>query len=196
MSTFKMAVPSGFPATFVAKSGRTYSASNGVIASVNTQDLADMFAMGCTVTDDPDEGIKVCGTQLDRATSTTLTDIPDLAVNLTAGATYRIRGHITGTATVNGGAKAALGADATLTATSLTATFRNYNGKVINDAETVTALDTAAAGADAVMTDIDVDGVIEVDVGGVLSLQIAQNSSHADTTSAKVGSYLEVTRVS
>lgn len=138
---------------------------------------------------------KLCSTQLDRATSTTLTDVAGCSHKLEGGAKYIFEAHITGTSTANGGAKAAIAGDSALTAAAFTCTATNRNNATTNAAATTTTLGTAVAGATAVMTDYIILGSITVGVGGVCKLQFAQNASHADTSSVYVGSYLKFTRV-
>jgi hypothetical protein len=138
---------------------------------------------------------KVCRLQLDRTSSTTLTNVPGCSHKLLGGMTYIIEAHITGTATANGGAKATVGGDGVLTATMFTLTATNRNNATTNAAATTTTLGTAVAGATAAMTDYILLGSIVVNVPGVANLQFAQNASHADTSSAYVGSYIKFTPV-
>ena len=128
MTTLKMAVPSGFPNTFVAQSGATYTQSGGFITGVAAEDVNDLEQAGATVTAEVDSLAKRVTAQVDRATSTVLTDITGLSVDLEAGGVYAIQAYLPGVATANGGAKFALAADATLTATSFSATCRAMNG--------------------------------------------------------------------
>ncbi len=134
----------------------------------------------------------VCATQLDRVSSTTLTNVPNLTANVIAGKTYKFRAHLTGVATTNGGIKVGLGG--TCTATSVTFFVQNFNTVTTNAAATGSALATAYAGTTTVFTDIFISGSIVVANAGTLTVQVAQNASHADTTSIYVGSDFEVTR--
>lgn len=136
---------------------------------------------------------KVSTAQVDRASSTTLTNITGLSVNVIAGATYNFRARIAGTATANGGAKFAIGG--TCTATSVSYTGTNNNGTTTNAATTTTTLGNAVGAATAVLTHATIEGSIVVNAAGTLTVQIAQNASHADTTSAYVNSNFTVTRV-
>lgn len=137
----------------------------------------------------------ICTAQVDRTSSTTLTNVTGCSAPLVAGGKYIFEARITGTATANGGAKAAIAGDGTMTATNFSATASNCNGTTANARTTTTTLGNAIGAATAVMTDIIILGALTVNVGGTLNLQIAQNVSHADTTSAYVNSYLKVTRV-
>lgn len=138
---------------------------------------------------------KISTVQIDKTSSTTLSNVTGCSHKLQSGATYIFEAHITGTATANGGAKASVAGDGILSATNFTATATNMNGIVANARSTTTTLGNAIGGSTAVLTDIIILGSIVVNKGGVASLQFAQNSSHADTSSAYVGSYIKFTRV-
>jgi len=115
---------------------------------------------------------------------------------LEAGATYILEAHITGTATANGGAKATFAASGVgLTATSISFTGQNWNGTTLNALATATSLGSAVASAAAILTDIYMTGVIVVNAAGTIALQFAQNTSHADTSSAYVNSWMKATRI-
>lgn len=139
---------------------------------------------------------KVSTAQVNRATSTTLTDITGLAVPLVAGGTYIFRAYIPGVSTANGGAKFAIGTSDTLTATSISYSGQNMNGATTNMTSVTTTLGAAVAAATAVFTHAFIEGTIVVNAAGTLTAQIAQNVSHADTTSAYVNAHLFVSRVS
>lgn len=137
---------------------------------------------------------RACATQLDRASSTTLTAVPNCSHALLRGVTYIIEAHITGTATANGGAKAAIGGDGILAGT-FTLSGTNRNGATTNACSTTTTLGNAVAASTAVLTDIILLGSITVTTPGRAYLQFAQNASHADTSSVYVGSYVKFTPI-
>ena len=124
---------------------------------------------------------KVSTAQVDRTSSTTLTNITGLSVNVIAGATYNFVARVVGTSTINGGAKFAIGG--TATATSVSYTGKNYNGTTTNASTTTTTLGNAVGASTAVFTDALIFGSIVVNAAGTLTVQIAQNASHVDTTS-------------
>ena len=138
---------------------------------------------------------KICTTELDRASSTALTNVTGCSHSLLGGVTYLIEAHITGTATANGGSKATVGGDGILSATAFTLSGTNRNGATTNACGTTTTLGTAVAGATAVLTDFILLGSITVNKPGRAWLQFAQNASHADTSSVYVGSYIKFTIV-
>lgn len=138
---------------------------------------------------------KVCATQLDRATSTVLTAVPNCAHKLLSGKTYIIEAHITGTATANGGAKATIGGDGVLSTKFFTLRGTNTNAATTNAVSTTTTLGNAVGASTAVLTDMILLGAISVNVGGLATLQFAQNASHSDTSSVYVGSYVKFTPI-
>ncbi len=138
---------------------------------------------------------KMCSTQVDVTSSTALVTVTGCTHKLQSGGKYMFEAFITGTAGASGGAKVAIAGSGGLTATQFSCTARNYNGATLNANTTTTTLGTAVGGATAAMTDINVYGTITVGVGGVLTLQIAQNASNGTATSAYVGSYMTVVPV-
>jgi len=143
-----------------------------------------------------DGGRSRCTTQFDATsgdTGATLTDVVGMTATVLAAGVYRIRAALSTVSTTNSGIKVAIGGTATATAFSCT-TF-NYNTATINAVDTVTTIGNAMGAATAVATDVLVEGYITVNAAGTLTLQAAQNASHADTTSVKVGSTLFIERV-
>lgn len=136
---------------------------------------------------------KVSTAQLDKTSSSTLANIPGLSINVIAGATYAFEAYLTGTATANGGAKFAIGG--TCTATSVTYTGVNLNATTSNARTTTTTLGNAVGASTAVLTNATITGAIVVNAAGTLTVQFAQNASHADTSSIYVNSSFIVTRV-
>lgn len=135
----------------------------------------------------------VCTAQTDVTSSTTLVDVTGLKATVLAGQKYVFRAHITGTAGASGGAKIALGG--TATATSVSYTGVNSNGTTGNARTTTTTLGAAVGGANAIITDMTLEGAIVVATSGTLTVQIAQNTSNGTTTSAYVNSDFIVTKV-
>lgn len=139
-------------------------------------------------------GATISTAQVDRASSTVLTNITGLTANVVSGGTYLFEAYITGTATANGGAKFAI--NGTATATSVSYTGSNLNGTTNNATTTTIILGNAVGASTAVLTNATIRGAIVVNAGGTLNVQIAQNASHADTTSAYINSYFLIMRVS
>jgi hypothetical protein len=148
-----------------------------------------------TITDFINGGTKVSTSQLDAVTGTTgttLTNIPGLTVNVTAAGTYVFRAYLSGVSTANGGVKFAIGG--TATATSFRATGFNYNTTTINAVSTTTTLGSAVGAATAVYSNGLIEGMIVVANAGTLTVQMAQNVAHADTTSVFANSSFLVSR--
>jgi hypothetical protein len=138
---------------------------------------------------------KVSTAQVDRVTSVVLTNVTGLAIPIVKGGKYVFKAKITGVSTINSGAKFAIGTSDSLTATSFACFGRNFNGNTSNASSTTTTLGAAVGAATAVFSEAILEGAIVVATGGTLTVQIAQNASHADTTSAFVNSTFEVIRV-
>lgn len=182
--------------TVAAQTGaRTYTVADAGGNDTFTMNAATQTLTNKTLTDFINGGSKVCTAQVDVTSSTTLVNVTGLAVALTAGATYNFRARITGTAGASGGAKVAMVASNSLTATSVSYTAWNYNAGTINAVTSTTTLGTAVGGANAVITDIIIEGSIVVAVAGTLNVQIAQNTSNGTATSAYINSNLTVNRV-
>lgn len=128
-------------------------------------------------------------TQLDKTSTTARSDVAGLSVNLVAGRKYVFRAKLYTVSTANGGLNVALAG--TATATSLIAEGRIYNGGTLGTVAQVTALGTVVNATEA-STTVELTGEIVVNAGGTLTVAMGQNASHADTSSVKVGSFLEV----
>lgn len=142
------------------------------------------------------DNIKVTTAGKDYTSDTTLANIPGLSITLTAGKTYRCRGHLRVSASgAAGGIKVALASDGTLTGTFSSWMAANWNNATINARSSTTGLaPTAIGGATAVSTDVEIEGAIVVAVGGVLSVQAAQNASSGTTTTVGSNSTFECIR--
>ncbi len=134
-----------------------------------------------------------CTTQLDKTSNTTLANIVGMSVNLGAGRKYGFHAKLFTTSTANGGLKVGLGG--TATATSIIAEAKAWTTTTPNISAQVTALG-AVAGATVATDSAEIWGEIVVNAAGTLTIQAAQNASHADTTSVKVGSWLQLFELS
>lgn len=143
-----------------------------------------------------DNDVVRCSSTLTATSNTTLATATGLSINLTAGATYRIRGHLYGTAAAAGGLKAQLIASNSLSLTSAEITGVNYNGVTTNARTTVTALAADFANSNAAYTDCEFEGTLVVNAAGTINLQAAQNTSNASSTTVLAGSFMEVRRIS
>lgn len=125
-------------------------------------------------------------------TGTTLTNVTGMTVALTAG-TWAISAYLQTISTANSGLKLALAYSGTTTTAVYTG--EQWNGTTQGAHTTTTTIGNAVAAATAVTTDASISGTIVVSTAGNLTLQFAQNASHADTTSVFINSNIVATRV-
>lgn len=125
-------------------------------------------------------------------TGTTLTNIPGLSIPVVAG-TYRFEAYLTGTSTTNSGVKFAIANSGTTT--SAVYTGIQYNNATVNAHATTTTAGNAVGAATTVFTDATIEGSIVVSAAGNLTVQFAQNASHADTTTVNAGATFIVSRI-
>jgi hypothetical protein len=118
----------------------------------------------------------------------------NLAFTLIGGRTYSIKGKITGgNSTAAEGFQFQLTSDGTLSATRIDLSVIGTNGTVTPGTTRVTALGTSITFTTFTATsDVYFTGEIKVNVGGVLTLQFAENSAHVSgTATLSAGSWLE-----
>lgn len=171
----------------------------GAMGQATTLTINDPGASAASVLTDKGIGGTLtarCTAQIDATsgtTGTTLTNVTGMSVNVLAAGVYTIEAYISGVGTANSGMKLAIGG--TATATSISYNGKNYDGTTLNANSTATTLGNAVGAATAAFTDGVILGTIVVNAAGTLTVQFAQNSSHADTTSVYVNSYMKVTRI-
>lgn len=148
-----------------------------------------------TITDFIDNGsvVSTAISATSGTTGTTLTNIPGLSVALTAAKTYRFHAYVTGTSTANSGLKLAFANSGSTTSSAYTC--RQNNGTTTNANSTTTTMGSAVGAATTVFTDAICDGVVVVNAAGNLTMQFAQNASHADTTTVNANGYMTVRRL-
>lgn len=164
--------------------GNVYAQTAGDVLEYNGPSLAPAYkGLGGI----PNFGVVYSTAQVDVTSSTTLVTVTGLTRTLAAGKVYQCSGHLYGTAGGSGGVKVALVADSTLTATSSRFTGLLYNGTTLSTNTSTTSLGNLAANT-AAFTDLYIEGIIVVNVGGVLSVQAAQNASNGTATSVYANS--------
>jgi hypothetical protein len=138
----------------------------------------------------------VYGTALAIVSTTTLANVPGLAVALTTSGTYSIIAELPITASVAGPglAVAAVSSGGVLTATSFNLTGK-FTGAGATAAINTTTL-SGAVGTTTAMVLAELAGTIVVNTGGTLVIQAAQQSSSTATTTVVAGGFLQVTRIS
>lgn len=195
---------SSYPATLTGGSGVTVSGTTNVIASHKTTRYLVTYTAASTITITSIGAgasgpgffpcVLKCSTQKD-ATSTTLANITGLTgQNLVAGATYRFRCVLPGTADGTGGIKYAF-KYTTATLTSIEATGIGYTASAVEVQHTTTTTDQALLfdqAAAVIMTIIE--GTMVVNAAGTVALQNAQHAANG-TSSTYVGATMEFIRI-
>lgn len=134
-------------------------------------------------------GQKRVTSQFDKTSDTTLANITGLSVTVEAGKTYNFEAVLYTTSHTSGGIKAAIAGTATATAVIYEAVVNALGGVFTMTTSRATALGTAIAEVTAVAAGrITITGTITVNAGGTLTVQFAQNASHATASSVLIGS--------
>ena len=129
--------------------------------------------------------------QFDKTSSTTLSDITGLSHDVEAGFVYAFRATLQTTAAATGGVKFAVSGTATATAISYEGTLKSTTA--IAAKTRATALDTVV-GSSTTTTDgtVEIEGVIQVNTTGTLTIQFAQNSSDGTASSVLANQYFQL----
>lgn len=125
--------------------------------------------------------------------STVLTNVTGLSVNVAAGRTYYFEAELYVTDAAAGGVQAAIAG--TATATAIQYTGYTIADNAIKAKTNATALATAVGSTLTTETSgiiVRITGTITVNAAGSLTVQMAQNTSNGTATTAKRGSYLIV----
>lgn len=171
------------------------TSGGGTAGNIVANGTVQANTAGSNFVDMVNKSILPCTAQLDKTTNVTLATITGLTTaTLTAGKTYRIRGHIFCTSGATGGIQLQFTAAGGLTLTSARINCFGWNGATAVASTTTTAIGAPCFSQAAIVTDIDIDGMIVVNVTGTFSLQMAQNTSNATTTSVFINSFIEVDR--
>lgn len=122
----------------------------------------------------------------------TLANDADFSFSLLEGGVYTFEFHYFVSSTTNGGCKLDLDGG-TATATFVRAVYKRVEAAAIASSN-VSALATDSTG-DTANTEIIISGSIQVNAPGTFIPRIAQNTSHADTTTYQKGSWGRVVRL-
>lgn len=126
--------------------------------------------------------------------TTTLANVPGLSITVTSSGTYHIQGQLQGVSNNGAGLKAAIATTGSLTSANITGL--SYNGTTIAFNTNVTAAGSDFAAVLHTYTNVYFDGTIVTNTGGTLTVQAAQHTSSASTSTILAGSYLQATRIS
>lgn len=120
--------------------------------------------------------------QFDVTSSTTLVNVTGLTRNVESGRVYGFRAYVQTTANVAGGVKLAVGGTATATAISYEGTLTGGAALVAQTRATALAA-TVCASTTTTTGTCTIEGVIQVNAGGTLTIQFAQNASNGAASS-------------
>jgi len=157
---------------------------------------ANQYRVVAAVNDTPsDTDVVVATSTLTSNLDTAFDIVPGMQILLLAGKTYSCRGTLSGTANAGGGIKVRPTASGALTITSMRFRAQMWNNLTIVENTEVTAFGVNLVGTTAAYTNIEFEGVIVVNAGGMLSIQAAQNASFAADTTIVANSHLGCTRI-
>lgn len=134
----------------------------------------------------------VCTTQLDKATSTSFSDVPGMESGTLEPGVYEFNVQLGVVSTANCGIKVCFkqSVDSMISQIEYMGTSQSSNGSGSMRGTTTTD-QTAIFTTSAAALIITVRGTLTVAASGKIKLQMAQNTSHADTASVYAGSYMK-----
>ncbi len=138
----------------------------------------------------------VASATLTRTSSTVLTNVAGMVVTLVPG-TYKFKVDAPCVSTANTGIQAAFKLTTTvITSCAISGKGFSAAGDIELAVNTTTTdqtpyFDTAAG----VMLKLEIDGTMVIGTGGTIQFQMAQHTSHADSTSVYAGAYMSFTRI-
>jgi len=164
-----------------------------VVTTAGTQTLTNK-----TITGAIDSDIKRCSTATTAQSTTTLANITGLTgFSLVASGVYDFEIDLQTTMTTNGGLGVALKfTTATLTSIQCQSTAFSASGVAQGSQNTTTTdADLKFNSKAAAYLRVIVKGTLVVNAAGTVAVQMAQETSHADTTTVLVGSTARFTRI-
>lgn len=146
-----------------------------------------------------DGDYKVLAASYAMTSNATLATLTGFSWSVVAGATYQFEVNIPATMTTNGGLAVAFKyTTATLTSIQVqtyASTAADNTTAVSTQSTTTTDQTKFFNSKTAAYTLVRLVGTLVVNAAGTLAVQTAQETSHADTTTALLGSYARLTRV-
>lgn len=200
-SPVAMYLPSSGAGVIVQSSGQFFWA-NGSAATGSVDTSVARIAAGVVAASAADAspsgfiqwaGQKRVTSDFSRTSSTALTNVTGLSVNVQAGRTYSFEAWLDCTDAAAGGVQAAIGG--TATATSIAYIGYTVADNAIKGKANATALGTAVGSTTTTETTgivIIINGTITVNAAGTLTVQFAQNTSNGTASIVKQGSYFIV----
>lgn len=142
---------------------------------------------------------KVLAASAAFTSNATLASLTGFSWTLVAGGTYQFEVNLPATMTTNGGLSVALKyTTATLTsiqAQTYAATASDNTTGVSTQSTTTTDATKFFDSKTAAYTLVTLKGTLVVNAGGTVAVQVAQNTSHIDTTTVLLGAYAKFTKV-
>ena len=159
---------------------------NYIVDTLNTLDTAVTFGM-------PVEYISTAG--LTKNANITLSDVPGLSANVVSGGTYVFRAYLPISTGATPGLRVAMAGTATWSNIAETASFFQTN------ALAVAMISSGASGQEILNQAADIktatiEGTVKINIGGTLTVQMAQSASNASDTKVLPYASLIITRVS
>lgn len=138
----------------------------------------------------------LCTTQLDVASSTTFASVAGLTSGTLEPGVYEFVIQLGTVSTANCGIKIGLVQNTASMISQIEYEGTSFSSSGCGSSRgTTTTSGTTVFSTAAVALIVTVRGTLTVTAAGTLTLQMAQNTSHADTASVFVGSYMKLNRI-
>jgi hypothetical protein len=167
--------------------------------TLTNKTLTSPTITGATISTAIDSDIKALAADLAITSNAVLASLTGFSWTLTAAGTYQFEINLPATMTTNGGLSVALKyTTATLTSIQVqtyAATASDNTTAVSTQSTTTTDATKFFDSKAAAYTLVTLKGTLVVNAGGTVAVQVAQNTSHVDTTTVLKGAYAYFVRV-